>query len=433
MAKISLWRGILVNIRIEKIQAREVLGGSGRPTLDVEILLSNGVLTSASVPSGTSRGGHEAFELYDGDKRYGGYGVRQAVNNVNTLIADRLRGMSPMDLSAIDQAMLELDGTPDKHRLGGNAILPVSVAAAKGAALTAEIPLYRYLGGLAATRLPMPIATVIAGGEYSPSALPFEDFLYIVEGYECFADALEALAATRKQLEINLTKRFGIVADVGGALAPPIESVEQAFDIMLEAVSQTGNEGRMGLALDVAANELYDKKNDTYNLGTRQVGSEELTNYYLELVDSYPLRFIEDPFREDDYAAHSRLTKRLGEKAVSCSVVGDDLFATNPVRIAKGIEEKAATELLLKINQIGTVTEALDAGNVAREGNLDITVSLRSNDTPDSFISDLAVALGAIRLKAGSPVRAERNAKYNRLLAIESDLGANARFAGGLR
>lgn len=412
------------------ITAREVLGGSGRPTLEVELTLDSMQTVTASVPSGTSRGGHEAFELFDGGERHQGYGVRKAVANVREKIAPALRGMSVMDLAAVDKKLLELDGTKDKSGLGANALLPVSVASAKAAALAASLPVYRYLGGQAATRLPMPIATVIAGGEFSPSALPFEDFLYIVEGFSTFGDALEALAATRRHLEKILTARYGVIPDVGGALAPPLQSTEEAFDVMLQAAKEAGYDGRMNLALDVAANEIYDAKSNTYRLGEKRLAAQELCEVYLDLAASYPLLSIEDPFFEDDFAAHTDLAAKLATKNPRCALVGDDLFATNPERILKGIRQKAATELLLKINQIGTVSESMAAGKIAKENSMNVTVSMRSNDTCDPFVADLAVAMGAERIKCGSPVRAERNAKYNRLLLIEEELGSSARFAG---
>lgn len=419
-----------MNAIIKSVSACEILGGSGRPTVEVTLTLESGSTVSASVPSGTSRGGYEAFELFDDEERYKGYGVRKAVLNVREKIAPAVKGMSVLDLAAVDNRLIELDGTKDKSRFGANAILPVSVAAAKAAAVATGLPVYRYLGGQAATKLPMPIATVIAGGEYSPSALPFEDFLYIVEGFSCFTDALEGLAATRAQLGKLLTKRFGPIADIGGALAPPLQSVHEAFDIMLQARKDTGCEGRINLALDVAANEIYDAQSGTYDLGDRRLSALELCDVYMELVKAYPLLSIEDPFHEDDFSAHADLVAKLAAANSRCSVVGDDLFATNPKRIVRGIADKAATELLLKMNQIGTVTEAMHAGKFAQENGLAVTVSLRSNDTCDSFAADLAVALGAERIKSGSPVRAERNAKYNRLLHIEEELGTSARFAG---
>ncbi|MDR2161104.1 MAG: phosphopyruvate hydratase [Desulfovibrio sp.] len=414
---------------IRRITAREILGGAGRPTVEVTLTLDCDLAVSASAPSGTSRGKYEAFELFDREERFGGYGVRKAAALIRERIAPALAGMSVLDLAAVDGRLLELDGTRDKSRLGSNAILPVSVAAAKAAALAAGLPLYRYLGGQAATRLPVPIATVIAGGPHSPSGLAFEDFLYIVQGFSSFEEALEALAATRGRLGAILAARFGPVAEVGGALAPPLGDTREAFDFMLQAARETGCEGKMGLALDVAASGLYDEKTRTYALDGRQLEAGDLCRSYLDLVRSYPLLSIEDPFQEDDFASHAELRAKLDALRSPCAVVGDDLFATNPERLARGLAARAATELLLKINQIGTVSEALQVGSLARENGLALTVSLRSNETCDSFVADLAVALGAERIKSGSPVRAERNAKYNRLLQINAELASRARFA----
>jgi enolase len=396
--------------------------------VEVTLALNSGHVVSASVPSGTSRGSHEAFELIDGEERFYGYGVRKAAANINSSIAPALVGMSVSDLGALDRRLLELDGTEDKSGLGANALLPVSVAAVKAAAAAANLPVFRVLGGQAATRLPMPAATVIAGGKYSPSPLPFEDFLYIVEGFSSFKEAVEALAATRKRLEALLTARFGSSAEVGGALAPPLSEVREAFDFLLQAARDTGCEGRMHIGLDVAANEIYDNEKEMYRIGDNDLSAVELCEIYYDLATNYPLVYLEDPFYEEDFASHAALVSRLS--ATNCAVVGDDLFATNPRRLAKGVAEKAATEFLLKINQIGTVSEALHAGKIALENKLSVTVSLRSNETCDPFAADLAVAIGAQRIKSGSPVRAERNAKYNRLLRIEEDLGSAARFAG---
>jgi enolase len=417
--------------RIAHIHAREILGATGRPAVEVMMTLENGMSAMASVPSGTSRGGHEAFELLDGETRFHGYGVRKAVANVQAEIFSSIKGMDVLNQANLDHALLKLDGTPDKHRLGANAILPVSIAAAKVAALFTGQSVYRYLGGQGVTRLPMPIATVIAGGEYSPSTLAFEDFLYIVEDFSSFHEALEALAETRAVLGAMLTERYGTLAEVGGALAPPLRSTEEAFDAMLEACEKAGYGGKMALALDVAATELYRQEDQTYQLGENRIGTDALLELYCSLAKAYPLRFIEDPFHEDDFASHASLLEKLLRIDPCCSVVGDDLFATNPERLAYGIKCRAATEMLFKINQIGTVTEALLAASIASENGLALTLSLRSNDTGDDFVADLAVAIGAKRFKAGSPVRAERNAKYNRLLAIEEELGRTARFSGG--
>ena len=405
---------------IKSISAREILAGSGKPTVEVCLTTNNGHIATASAPCGTSTGKYEAHALYDGGKRYGGLGVLGAVETVESRIAPALIGKKLEDLAALDQVMLDLDGTPNKSKLGGNAILPVSVACAKAAALANGNALYANLGAPSACRLPVPIATVLAGGSYSPSGLVFEDYLYIMDGFGSFSDALEALVSTRFTLQNILGKRFGPVPDVGGALAPPISDTRQAFDLMLDAVHEAGCDGQVRLGLDVAANEFYDRRQEGYKLESATVSAQELTMIYCELAKDYPLVFLEDAFHEDDFTSHAGLLQVLPQ----CMIVGDDLFASHPMRIKKGIAQKAANAVLLKINQIGTVTEALEAARIARQGGMSITVSLRSNETNDDFIADLSVALAAEQIKLGSPVRGERNAKYNRLLAIQSQIDA---------
>lgn len=411
---------------IEMIRAREILSGPGRPTVEVELTTNDGIRVEASVPSGTSKGKYEAWEVYDGGKRFRGLGVKKAAENVNREIAPKLIGENVFAQRRIDNLMIELDGTKNKQRLGGNAILAVSLAVAKAGAAAAGLPLYRYLGGLGSVRLPVPLATVISGGKHSPSSLDFEDYLLIFDGFTSFADALEALVEIRYILGKNLQKKFGLVADDGGALAPPLSDTPQAFDLMLEAVEQAGYGGKVALGLDAAASDLYLEDRGLYNIGGREMEPTELIDYYISLAKQYPLVFIEDPFDQDDFVSFAKLTAALPDR----KIVGDDLFVTNPERIKMGIEQKAGNTLLLKVNQIGTVSEAYDAGILALQNGLAVTVSLRSSDTNDSFIADLAVALGAEQIKLGSPVRGERNAKYNRLLKIEAELGSAVRFAG---
>lgn len=411
---------------IEMIRAREILSGPGRPTVEVELTTNDGIRVEASVPSGTSKGKYEAWEVYDGGERFRGLGVKKAAENVNREIAPKLIGENVFAQRRIDNLMIELDGTKNKQRLGGNAILAVSLAVAKAGAAAAGLPLYRYLGGLGSVRLPVPLATVISGGKHSPSSLDFEDYLLIFDGFTSFADALEALVEIRYILGKNLQKKFGLVADDGGALAPPLSDTPQAFDLMLEAVEQAGYGGKVALGLDAAASDLYLEDRGLYNVGGREMEPAELIDYYISLAKQYPLVFIEDPFDQDDFVSFAKLTAALPDR----KIVGDDLFVTNPERIKMGIEQKAGNTLLLKVNQIGTVSEAYDAGILALQNGLAVTVSLRSSDTNDSFIADLAVALGAEQIKLGSPVRGERNAKYNRLLKIEAELGSAVRFAG---
>lgn len=403
---------------IEKVTGYEILNSRGKPTVEVEIVTTSGIAGVASVPSGTSKGKYEAHELYDGDKRYRGYGVRKAVANVNTEIREALLGMEITDQRAIDRVMLSLDGTKNKDRLGANAILAVSVAAAKAGSQAVRLPLYRYLGGLQAITLPGIVSTVISGGEFSPSGLEFEDYLLILDGFDSFADSLEALVEMRLLLEKKLRQVYGSFPEDGGALAPPLQSTEAAFEYMLGVAKEVGCERNISLGLDVAANELYDKQNGLYNMEKGTMTAGQLTDYYQKLCADYPLTFIEDPFEQDQLDSFATLTKLLP----GIQIVGDDLFVTNVERLQKGIEKGCANTLLLKINQIGTVSEAIDAAVFAHKHHFGITASLRSGETTDDFLADMAVGIGAKQIKLGSPVRGERNTKYNRLLKIESEL-----------
>ena len=411
---------------IRTIEAYEILTGPGRPTVEVELTTSGGIRATASVPSGTSTGAYEAKSLFDGGTRYRGFGVKNAVENVNRIIAPALTGEEVSGQAHIDRRLIDLDGTPAKEELGGNAILPVSLAVAKAAALAAGMPLYRYLGGIGATRLPMPIATVIAGGAHSPAPLDFEDYLINLDGFADFASALEALAAIHHTLGGLLKKRFGDVADSGGAYAPPLGGNDEAFETILEAVRKAGFAGRVSLGLDIVGTDLFVPERGTYRISGREMSAQEYTAYLVELTRRYPLELIEDAFHEDAFASQAALTALLPGQ----TIVGDDLFATNAARLSRGIAERAGNTILLKVNQAGTLTEAIGAGLLARNNGFGVIVSLRSNDTNEDFIADLAVALGAGRIKLGGPVRGERNAKYNRLLRIERQLGAEALFAG---
>lgn len=405
--------------KIVKVTGREILNARGKPTVEAEVITTSGIRAIASVPSGTSRGKYEAHELYDNDKRYRGFGVKKAVNNINTVISDALCEMEVTDQQKIDNTMRDLDGTPNKDRLGGNAILAVSVAAARAGALASDMPLYRYLaGGETRRRLPNIVATVIAGGSFSTSGLEFEDYMYILHDFKSFADSLEALSDMRSLLEKNLRKKYGDFPEDGGALAAPLSSSIEAFEEMLKAAREVGCEKQVTLGLDVAANELFDAEINKYKVTNSIMEKEELIHYYMELSDKYPLTFIEDAFEQDDFDGFTMLKRQLPD----IQIVGDDLFATNVERLKIGIQRDCANTLLLKINQIGTVSEAIAANDLARRNNYDVTVSLRSGETTDDFIADLAVAVQARQIKLGSPVRAERNAKYNRLLKIEQEL-----------
>lgn len=410
---------------IRTIDAYEILTGPGRPTVEVELTTGSGIRVTASVPSGTSTGAHEAKSLFDGGTRFRGFGVKKAVENVNRIIAPALCGEEVSGQARIDRRLIELDGTPAKEKLGGNALLPVSLAVAKAAAAAAGLPLYRHLGGLGATRLPAPIATVIAGGAHSPAPLDFEDYMINLDGFADFASAVEALAAIHHALGGLLKKRFGDVADSGGAYAPPLSGNDEAFETILEAVGKAGCEGRVSLGLDIVGTDLFSPERGTYRISGREMAVEEYTDYLVGLTRRYPMELIEDAFHEDDFESQAGLMALLPGR----TIVGDDLFATNAARLSRGIAERAGNTLLLKVNQAGTLTEAFGAGMLAKNNGFGVIVSLRSNDTNEDFIADLAVALGAGRIKLGGPVRGERCAKYNRLLRIERQLGAEATFA----
>ncbi len=401
--------------RIKNLKAYEILNAKGNPTVEAVVETESGIIAAGSVPSGTSTGKYEAYELHDGGTRYGGRGVRKAVENVNSEIAGILRGMSIANLEDIDNAMIELDGTENKSRLGANAILAVSVAAAKARAAALGLPVYRSLSEKSNFSIPDVIATVISGGEFSPSGLDFEDYLYILHDFCNFSEELEALVIMRKQLEKNLVKKYGVFPEDGGALAAPIQSTEEAFDIMLSTADECGFKKNVSLGLDVAASELFDIDTNIYKV-KGGMKADALAGYYDELIADYPLIYIEDGFNEDDTDGFRLLTK-YGNRIQN---VGDDLFTSNVKRLES--YHDVANGLLLKINQIGTVTEAIAAANYAQREGMDVTVSLRSGETTDDFIADLSVAIGAKQIKLGSPVRAERNAKYNRLLRIAEEL-----------
>lgn len=406
--------------RIADIRGREILNAKGRPTVEAELTTERGIRVTASVPSGTSRGKYEAFELYDGELRHGGYGARKAAANISGEIRETLVGLEAADQEAIDDALCGLDGTPDKHRLGGNALLAASVAAAKAGAASLGLPVYRHLKqGNEPCALPDILATVIAGGAFSTSGLEFEDYMAVLHGFETFPEALDALCALRAALEKNLRGRYGDFPEDGGALAAPLSSSEEAFRWILDAAGELGCSGHVNLGLDVAASELWNPDTGCYQLGGgRTMSPGELAKYYAKLCGEFPLTLIEDGFEQDDFAGFAGLTRDLP----GVQIIGDDLFVTNLNRLQTGIERRCANGILLKINQIGTVTEAIRASRLARANGMDVIVSLRSGETADDFIADLAVAVGARQIKLGSPVRMERNAKYNRLLKIWQEL-----------
>ena len=402
--------------RIKSIEAFEILNAKGNPTVEVVMTTESGAEAKASVPAGTSTGTNEAFVLTDHEERYDGKGVRKAVENVNRIIAPALIGHELTSIDEIDSVMLALDGTPNKSKLGANAILPVSVAYAKVRAKSLGLPLWSTLTDRTGYRLPDIIATVIAGGEFGVSGLEFEDYLYIFHGFDSFSDELEALVRLRKALERKITGIYGPCLEDGGAIAAPIESTEKAFELMMATVKEEGFEGRVSLGLDVAASELYSSDTGRYKVGNGKLTRKDLAAYYEKLCTGYPLEYLEDGFDENDAEGFGMIR----DFPFSIQNVGDDLFTSNITYLEK--YHGCANGLLLKINQIGSVSEAIKAAMFAKDKGLDVTVSLRSGETDDDFISDLAVAVGARQIKLGSPVRMERNVKYNRLLKIEREL-----------
>ncbi len=415
---------------IAAVRAREVLDSRGEPTVEVEVRLEDGTVSRAIVPSGASTGTHEALELRDGDDRYGGKGVRRAVRNVEEIIAPELEGMDATAQAEIDRLMIELDGTDNKSHLGANAILGVSLAVARAAARSLGIPLYRYLGGPGARRLPVPFMNVINGGEHAGNDLDFQEHMIVPHGFDRFSEALRAGTETYHVLGELLEEEYGPIAtNVGdeGGYAPPMKDLAEPFEMLVKAIEEAGYApGReIALALDAAATEFYDEEEGVYRAYGETYTRDELLDLYKDLVDQYPIVSIEDPFQEEDFRGFARITEELGDKV---QIVGDDLFVTNPERLRKGIRMGSANALLLKVNQIGTLTEALEAGQLALQHGYGVMVSHRSGDTEDPFIADLAVALNCGQIKTGAPARSERTAKYNRLLRIEEELGGAAEF-----
>lgn len=414
---------------ISRIRGREILDSRGEPTLEVEVSTEGGAIGRAAVPSGLSRGRHEAFELRDGGRRYHGRGVLTAVASVNEAIAPHLIGEDVREQLRIDNVMIELDGTPNKSRLGANAILGVSLACAKAAAESEGEPLYRYIGGEHAGLLPIPLFNLINGGLHAGNDLEFQEFIVLPEGAESLSEALRIGSEVYHELRRILASRYGKAAvNVGdeGGFSPPMSRPEEALEAISEAVSEAGYADVTSLALDAAASNLYEPGKG-YTLMGRCLDRGELLDYYRELVEKFHLVSLEDPFHDEDFEGFSE-----ARRALSIQIVGDDLFATNPDRLRMGIEAGAADALLLKVNQIGTLSEALLAARMAGSHNYKVIASHRSGDTEDTFIADLAVGIGCGQIKAGAPCRGERTAKYNRLLRIEEELESRARYPRGL-
>ena len=407
---------------IAKITAREILNGIGDPTVEADVVTASGTVGRASVPSGTSTGRHEAHELRDGGPRYGGRGVQKAVANVNDLVAPALVGLDVTRQRDVDQTMLDLDGTADKSRLGANAILAVSLAVADAAAKASEMPLYRYLGGPLGGTLPLPMANLMAGGAHAGNTLDFEDHLLFPLFEMSVAEATRGCVEIYRQLGVLLAGRFGSVRLVGGAYAPPLADEEEAFAVIEQAIREAGYEGRFGLGLDVAASGLYRPASGGYALARGEVSRAEMMALCQQTVAQHALTLVEDPLGEEDFAGFRELTERL-----PALVVGDDLFVTNRARLERGIALGAANAVLFKINQVGTLTEALETAATARQAGYAIVASVRSGESEDTAMVDMAVAVGARYVKFGAPARGERNVKYNRLLRIEEELATGQR------
>ena len=414
---------------IEAVGAREILDSRGNPTVEVEVVLDDGTFARAGVPSGASTGAFEAVERRDGDKsRYLGKGVENAVNAVIDEIAPELIGYEAEDQRLIDQALIDLDGTPNKGKLGANAILGVSLAVAKAAAKSSGLDLYRYVGGPNAHVLPVPMMNILNGGSHADSNVDIQEFMVAPIGATSFREALRTGAEVYHSLK-SVLKSKGLATGLGdeGGFAPNLPSNRDALDLILVAIEQAGfTPGKdVGLALDVAATEFF--KDGAYQFEGKATSSDEIIAYYKQLVADYPLVSIEDPLSEDEWSAWSQLVAEVGDKV---QIVGDDLFVTNPERLAKGIELKAANSLLVKLNQIGTLSETLDAVEMAQRNGFTAMVSHRSGETEDTTIADLSVAVNAGQIKTGAPARGERINKYNQLLRIEEALDDAARYAG---
>lgn len=415
-------------MKIEAVWAREVLDSRGNPTVEAEITVA-GHKVRAIAPSGASTGSWEAHELRDGDARFGGKGVLNAVNNVRTEIAKAIVGMDPVDQRAVDEAMIELDGTDNKKRLGANAIIATSLAVAKAGSMVDGVPLYQHIGDNGVT-LPVPMLNIINGGKHAGGNLKIQEFMIIPAGAKSFSECLRMSSEVYMSLKLLLKKKYGVGAinlgDEGG-FAPPLDTSAEAMETILSAVSDAGYApGKdVFLALDAASSEFYN--DGVYDVDGMKLSAGELADHYKKLTETYPLISIEDPFFEDDFETTAELTKKIGSNV---QIVGDDLFVTNTKRLSKGIDVGAANALLLKVNQIGTVTEAGDAAQMSFDNGYSVVVSHRSGESEDVSIADLAVGWGSGQIKTGAPARGERTSKYNQLLRIEEELGSKAVFLG---
>lgn len=415
-------------ITIKSINAREILDSRGNPTIEVDVVLSDGASARAAVPSGASTGAFEAVELRDGGDRYLGKGVANAVNNVEMKLAPKLIGMDPFDQRSIDQVMIDLDGSENKSNLGANAILGISLAVAKAAAASKRTPLYAFLGGVEANLLPVPMMNILNGGAHADTNVDIQEFMIAPIGAKNFKESLQWGAEIYHSLK-SVLKKLGLATSIGdeGGFAPNLESNRAALDLIATAIDKAGYKlgSEIALAMDVAATEFFE--DGKYSFEGSQLTAAEMIDYYKGLVDSYPLVSIEDPLSEDDWDGWAAITTALGSRV---QLVGDDLFVTNPIRLQRGISANTANALLVKVNQIGTLTETMDAVALAHGAQYRSMMSHRSGETEDTTIADLAVAAGCGQIKTGAPARSERVAKYNQLLRIEEELGPRGRYAG---
>ena len=420
-----------MDFKIKKIKAREVLDSRGNPTIEVD-LMTKSCCASSIVPSGASTGIHEALELRDNDKkRFNGKGVLKAVHNVNQIISKKLIGIDCKKQREIDNILIELDGTENKSRLGANSILGVSMSVCKAGAVCSNKQIYEHIQKLSSSKklvLPIPQMNVINSGKHAGVENDIQEHMIMPVGFKNFSDALRAGVETYHALKNILKKKYGaksiLLGDEGG-FAPPIANVEERLELLMNAIGESGYNGKIRLALDSAASEFYDDTNGKYKILDKEYNPSELIDFYKNLIKKFPIASIEDGFAQDDWQGWSLMNKELGRKI---QIVGDDLLVTNIMRIRKALDEKSCNALLLKVNQIGTVTEAIDAANISFKNKWNVVVSHRSGETEDSFIADLVVGIGSGQSKFGAPARSERTAKYNRLLRIEEELGKKAKF-----
>jgi enolase len=412
--------------QIAAVHARQVLDSRGNPTIEVDVQLASGAAGRAAIPSGASTGVHEAVELRDGGSAFGGKAVTQAVANANGELADAVLGLDASDQEAVDRALIELDGTPNKGRLGANAILGVSLAVAKAAADDRGEPLFRFLGGEEATTLPVPMMNVINGGAHATNSIDLQEFMVVPVGADSFAEGLRIGAEVYHALKKLFDER-GLSTGVGdeGGFAPNLDSSEQAIESILDAAERAGHRDRVAIALDPATSEVY--REGRYRFEGRDLSSDELPGFWRGILDAYPIVSLEDGAAEDDWDGWAAQTAALGERV---QLVGDDVFVTNPERLQQGIDRGVANSILVKVNQIGTLTETIEAVRLAQENGYTAVMSHRSGETEDATIADLAVALGTGQIKTGAPARSDRVAKYNQLLRIEEQLGSRATYPG---